>query len=55
MRRPTVASLKKVTAKNLANLGVERLAEILVAVADKRPRVKRRLRMELAAERRRPP
>jgi hypothetical protein len=50
MKRPTVASLKKVTPENLAGLGVERLAEILVAVADTRPEVKRRLRMELAAE-----
>jgi hypothetical protein len=50
MKRPTVASLKKVTPQNLANLGVERLAEILAAVADTRPEVKRRLRMELAAE-----
>lgn len=49
MKRPTVASLKKVTPENLAALGVERLAEILVAVADTRPDVKRRLRMELAA------
>jgi hypothetical protein len=50
MKRPTVASLKKVTAENLANLGAERLAEILVSVAAARPELKRRLRMELAAE-----
>ena len=50
MKRPTVASLKRVTAENLVNLGADRLAEILVAVADTRPEIKRRLRMELAAE-----
>ncbi|HVI33892.1 DUF6880 family protein [Phenylobacterium sp.] len=49
MKRPTVASLKKVTAENLAGLGAERLAEILVGVANTRPELKRRLRMELAA------
>lgn len=49
MKRPTVASLKKVTAENLAGLGAERLAEILVGVAESRPDLKRRLRMELAA------
>jgi hypothetical protein len=50
MKRPTAASLKKVTAENLAGLGAERLAEILVGVAATRPELKRRLRMELAAE-----
>ncbi|MDB5431992.1 MAG: hypothetical protein JWP35_3108 [Caulobacter sp.] len=50
MKRPTVASLKKVTPENLAGLGAERLAEILVAAAATRPDLKRRLRMELAAE-----
>jgi hypothetical protein len=50
MKSPTVASLKKVTAANLAGLGAERLAAILVAVANTRPELKRRLRMELAAE-----
>ena len=50
MKRPTIASLKKVTAANLAGLGAERLAEILVSVAETRPDLKRRLRMELAAE-----
>jgi hypothetical protein len=49
MKRPTVASLKKVTAENLAALGADRLADILVSVADTRPDLKRRLRMELAA------
>lgn len=50
MKRPTVASLKKVTPENLTALGAERLAEILVAAALTRPELKRRLRMELAAE-----
>lgn len=50
MKRPTPASLKKVNADNLARLGAERLAEILVAAAETRPELKRRLRMELAAE-----
>jgi len=50
MKRPTPASLKKVTAENLARLGVERLAEILVSAAEIRPELKRRLRMELAAD-----
>jgi hypothetical protein len=50
MKRPTAASLKKVTAENLAGLGAERLAELLVAAAQSRPELKRRLRMELAAE-----
>jgi hypothetical protein len=49
MSQPTVASLKKVTPENLANLGVEALAEILADVADRQPDLKRRLRMELAA------
>ena len=49
VKRPTVASLKKVTAENLVGLGAERLAEILVGVANTRPELKRRLRMELAA------
>jgi hypothetical protein len=41
---------RKVTAENLAGLGAERLAEILAGVAETRPDLKRRLRMELAAE-----
>jgi hypothetical protein len=49
-KRPTVASLKKVTPENLQRLGTERLAEILAQVAAARPELKRRLRMELAAE-----
>lgn len=50
MKRPTPASLKRVTPENLARLGAERLAEILVEVAGTRAELKRRLRMELAAE-----
>ena len=50
MKTPTVASLKRVNAENLANLGADRLAEILVQAAASRPDLKRRLRMELAAE-----
>jgi hypothetical protein len=49
MKKPSSASLKKVTAENLTGLGVERLAEILVEVAETRIDLKRRLRMELAA------
>jgi hypothetical protein len=49
MKRPTVASLKKVTPANLASLGADRLAEILAAAAETQPELKRRLRMELAA------
>jgi hypothetical protein len=50
MKKPTPASLKKVTPENLVALGAERLAELLVAAAAVRPELKRRLRMELAAE-----
>jgi len=50
MKRPSAASLKRVTAENLLRLGPERLAEILLEVADTRVELKRRLRMELAAE-----
>lgn len=50
MKPPTVASLKKVTPDNLARLGADRLAEIVADAADSRPDLKRRLRMELAAE-----
>ena len=50
MKRPTTASLKRVTPENLATLGVQRLAAILVAASEGRPELKRRLRMELAAE-----
>ncbi|MDP3174176.1 MAG: hypothetical protein Q8M88_07060 [Phenylobacterium sp.] len=49
MKRPTPASLKKVTPENLTKLGADRLADILAAVAEGRPDLKRRLRMELAA------
>lgn len=50
MKRPSAASLKRVNAENLTRLGAERLAEILLEVADTRVDLKRRLRMELAAE-----
>ncbi len=50
MKRPSTAGLKRVTPENLARLGAERLAEILVEVAETRVELKRRLRMELAAE-----
>ena len=50
MKRPSVGSQKKVTVENLVRLGPERLAEILVGVAETRADLKRRLRMELAAE-----
>ena len=50
MKRPSPGSQKKVTVENLVGLGAERLAEILVGVAETRVDLKRRLRMELAAE-----
>jgi hypothetical protein len=50
MKRPTPGSQKKVTVENLVGLGAERLAEILVGVAETRADLKRRLRMELAAQ-----
>lgn len=50
MKRPTAASLKKVTVENLVRLGVDRLADILVSAAAARPELKRRLRMELSAD-----
>jgi hypothetical protein len=49
MAKPSLASQKKVTAANLVGLGAERLAQILVEVAQTRTDLKRRLRMELAA------
>lgn len=50
VKRPSIGTQKKVTAENLVGLGAERLAEILVSVADTRVELKRRLRMELAAQ-----
>ena len=50
MPPPTTASLKKVNTDNLSALGVERLAELLVDAASRQPDLKRRLRMELAAQ-----
>ena len=49
MKRPTVASLKKVSAENLEALGAAHLAALLLAAAEGRPELKRKLRMELAA------
>jgi len=50
MKRPSAGSQKKVTAENLVRLGAERLAEILASVAETRVDLKRRLRVELAAQ-----
>ena len=50
MRSPSPASLKKVSPANLARLGADRLADLLIELAASRPDLKRRLRMELAAE-----
>lgn len=47
-KRPT--GLKRLTPDNLARLGAERLAEMLVQMAEDDPIWKRRLKMELAAE-----
>ena len=45
-----MASKKTVTAENLVQLGLERLADILLQLAEEQPTVKRRLRLELAGE-----
>jgi hypothetical protein len=50
MKRPSAASQRKVTAETLAGLGAQRLAEILADVAETRVDLKRRLRIELAAQ-----
>ncbi len=50
MKRATAASLKRVSAENLQRLGSERLAELLIEITASRPELKRRLRMELAAD-----
>jgi len=47
-KRP--AGLKRLTSANLARFGADRLAEMLVEMADDDPIWKRRLKMELAAE-----
>ena len=49
MKKPSLASQKKVNAENLESLGVQRLTQILLEVAETRTDLKRRLRMELAA------
>lgn len=48
-RRPTTTK-KSVSTTNLAALGVDRLADLLLEAAAADPALKRRLRMELAAE-----
>jgi len=45
-----MASTKTVTAENLTALGVERLANLLVGLAEERADIKRRLRLELAGK-----
>ena len=45
-----MASKKTVTLENLAALGPQRLAAILVEIAEGDAEIKRRLRLELAAE-----
>jgi hypothetical protein len=45
-----MASQKRVTLDNVAALGPERLAAILVDLAEADAEVKRRLRLELAAQ-----
>ena len=49
MKRATIASLKRVTPTNLEALGSSRLAALLIAAAEGRPELRRKLRMELAA------
>lgn len=49
MTRKAAARPKPLTAETLAALGAERLADILLGVADTRADLKRRLRMEVAA------
>jgi hypothetical protein len=50
MKTPSAAVAKRVNADNLRNLGDDRLASLLLEFGDAYPSVKRRLRMELAAE-----
>ena len=47
---PSAAKKKTVSAANLAGLGAERVAALLMEAASADPALKRRLRMELAAE-----
>jgi hypothetical protein len=49
MTRRPVAARKPLSLETLAGLGADRLADILLGVADTRPDLKRRLRMEVAA------
>lgn len=48
-KRPKAAS-KRLTQANLEALGADRLAALLLELGDSQPNLKRRLRMELAAE-----
>jgi len=48
-KRPASAA-KRLTQANLEALGAERLAALLLELGDSQPALKRRLRMELAAE-----
>ncbi|MDB5438914.1 MAG: hypothetical protein JWM33_1341 [Caulobacteraceae bacterium] len=50
MKTPSAAVAKRVNADNLRNLGEDRLASLLLEFGDAYPSIKRRLRMELAAE-----
>ena len=50
MARRATTPKKSVSAANLATLGAERLAELLMEAGAESPAFKRRLRMELAAE-----
>ena len=49
-KKPSAGAQRKVTPDTLQSLGAAKLAEILAGVAETRPDLKRRLRMELAAE-----
>lgn len=50
MAKPSTAKKKSVSTPNLAALGADRLASLLMEAADIDPALKRRLRMALAAE-----
>ena len=49
-RAPSAASRKTVSAANLAALGAERLAALLMNLAEGKPDIKRRLKLELLGE-----
>lgn len=50
MTKRTAASAKRLSAANLEAMGAPALAALLMELADSQPNLKRRLRMELAAE-----